>query len=430
MSPAGISRRALLASLALLPWLAALPAGLRASRARVLVVGGGFAGATAARHLKLAAPELDVLLLEPRRHFHTCPFSNHVIAGLRSLGSIEQSYRSLVRRHKVNHLRVGVGDIDPLARRLYLSDGRRLDYDRLLLAPGIALRWDAIEGYDRAAATRIPHAWQAGPQTDLLRRQLQAMDDGGLVLISAPDNPYRCPPGPYERASLIAHYLRRHKPRSKVLILDSKDGFSKQVLFEEGWQRLYGGMIEWHGRSADGRVVRADAVRGELETEFGSRHRAAVINLIPPQRAADIAVRAGLSDASGWVPVDPRSFRSRADPHIYVVGDACIAAPMPKSAYSANAQARVAVAALLADLAGVPAAEPAWRNTCYSALAPDQAISVAADYRLHGGDQIGEVPGSLRLSPLDAPASLRAQQAALAEAWYQAICADAWGRPS
>src|SRR5690606_34679876 len=181
--------------------------------------------------------------------------------------------------------------------------------------------------YDDAAAERLPHAWQAGAQTELLRRQLQAMDDGGLVLMSVPDNPYRCPPGPYERASLIAHHLKRHKPRSKLLILDAKDSFSKQALFQQAWERDYPGLIEWVGRSGDGAVVRADARRGELECEFGSRHRAPLINLIPPQRAAAIARRAGLCDASGWVPVQASTFRSKADPLIQVIGDASQAAP-------------------------------------------------------------------------------------------------------
>lgn len=426
MFHAPMSRRRALAALASLPWLCA---GARAevAGARVIVVGGGFAGATAARHLKQAAPELEVLLLEPKANFHTCPFSNYVIAGLRDIGEIQHSYRRLVRDYRVNHLRVEVEAIDPPARRLRLVDGRELNYDRLLLAPGIDMRWNAVEGYDRAAAELAPHAWQAGAQTTLLRRQLQAMDDGGLVLISVPENPYRCPPGPYERASLIADYLARYKPRSKLLILDGKDGFSKQALFQAGWKQLYGERIEWIGRAADGRVMRIDAARREVRTEFGSLHRAAVINLIPPQRAGAVAERSGLTDASGWVPVDPRSFQAHGDPFIYVVGDAAIAAPMPKSAYCANAQAKVAVAELLADLAGQPAPEPHWQNTCYSALAPGNAVSIGARYQVADG-HIAEVPGSQALSPLQAPPGLRAREAEESVAWYNAICADAWGR--
>jgi sulfide dehydrogenase [flavocytochrome c] flavoprotein subunit len=253
------------------------------------------------------------------------------------------------------------------------------------------------------------------------------MDDGGLVIISVPDNPYRCPPGPYERASLIAHYLSQAKPRSKLLILDSKDSFSKQALFQQGWQTLYGERIEWVGRAGGGHVVRAAAMQRELVCEFGQRHRAAVINLIPPQKAAKVAQRSGLVDASGWVPIRPETFQAREANDVYVAGDVCIAAPMPKSAYSANAQAKVAVAALLADLAGQEPPNAAWRNTCYSLLAPGQAVSIAANYGVQAQHLI-EVPGSLALSPLQAPAGLRAQEAVLAEAGYQSICADAWGR--
>lgn len=429
MFEAGLKRRTLLGALTMLPWLAGLPARARGSQARVLVVGGGFAGATAARHLKLADPSLDVILLEPRKQFHTCPFSNYVIGGLRSLASISRSYHSLVRDLKINHLQAWVEDIDPLARQVRLADGRQLNYDRLVLTPGIAMRWNAVEGYDQVASQQIAHAWQAGAQTELLRRQLAAMDDGGLFLISVPDNPYRCAPGPYERASLVAHYLQTNKPKSKLLILDGKDSFSKQALFQEGWKQRYGEMVEWVGRAGDGRVQRVDVRRREVETEFGSRHRAAVINLIPPQKAGLIAERAGLTDASGWVPVDPRTFQARANPDIYVAGDASIAAPMPKSAYCAHAQAKVVVAALLADLAGVAPAEPHWRNTCYSALAPGAAVSIAANYQVADGVII-EQPGSLLLSPLAAADALRAQEAAESEAWYNAICADAWGLPA
>tara|TARA_R110000868_G_scaffold188512_2_gene431266 strand:- start:11740 stop:13020 length:1281 start_codon:yes stop_codon:yes gene_type:complete len=421
-----LTRRQLLAGLAAMPWL--LPGGLNASvgRARVLVIGGGFAGATAARYLKRQAPTLEVVLIEPKSAFYTCPFSNHVLAGMAGLDSLRQDYRAL-QRQQVLHVRERVQEIDLQARQVVLQGDQRLRYDRVFLAPGIDMDWQAIEGYDRNASMYLPHAWQAGAQTSLLRRQLQVMDDGGLVIISVPDNPYRCPPGPYERASLIAHYLSQAKPRSKLLILDSKESFSKQALFQQGWQTLYGERIEWVGRAGDGRVVRADAIRRELVCEFGQRHRGAVINLIPPQKAAEVAQRSGLADASGWVPIRPATFQAREAGDVYVAGDACIAAPMPKSAYSANAQAKVAVAALLADLAGQEPPPAAWRNTCYSLLAPGQAVSIAADYGVQA-QRLIERPGSLSLSPLQAPPGLRAQEAALAEAWYQSICADAWGQ--
>lgn len=418
------SRRRLLAGLALLPWWVRAGQG-RGVAARVMVVGGGFAGATAARLLIQAEPGLEVVLVEPKTTYHTCPMSNRVIAGFDPLARIAWSFREL-ERLGVRHLRQAARDIDPAGRRVQLDDGRWLGYDHLVLAPGIEMRFDVIEGYDAVAAERLPHAWQAGAQTELLRRQLQAMDDGGLVLMSVPDNPYRCPPGPYERASLVADYLRRHKPRSKLLILDAKDSFSKQALFQQGWRRHYPGLVEWVGHAGDGRVVRADAVRRELECEFGARHRAAVINLIPPQRAASIAARAGLTDASCWVPVEPGRFRARADGHITVLGDASVAAPMPKSAFSAQAQAHLAVAHLLAELRGEPPRAPALSNTCYSLLTPDDAVSISARYRVES-DLLGEVPGSLRLSPLEGDDALRRHEAELAAAWYAASCGAAWG---
>ncbi|MCU1717405.1 NAD(P)/FAD-dependent oxidoreductase [Pseudomonas sp. 5P_3.1_Bac2] len=420
-----LTRRHLLTGLSLLPWL--LPSTVQANigRARVVVVGGGFAGATAARYLKRQAPELEVLLVEPKTQFYTCPFSNHVLAGLQPLNSLRQSYQRL-QHAGIRHIRQSAAHIDLAKNRLLLSNGEVLPYDRLLLACGISMNWQALPGYDQAAAQLLPHAWQAGAQTALLHRQLQAMDDGGVVLISVPDNPYRCPPGPYERASLIAHYLSLHKPRSKLLILDSKDSFSKQALFQQSWQQLHAQRIEWLSRAEGGRVVEVDARRRTLICEFGQRHQGNVVNLIPPQQAADIARQAGLVDRSGWVPIHAASFQSQVHPKVYAIGDCCIAAPMPKSAYSANAQAKVAVAALLADLAGsAPAAAPL-RNTCYSALAPGRAVSIAANYELQH-QRLAEVAGSLSLSPLDGNAQLRAKEAVMAEAWYHSITADAWG---
>lgn len=418
----GLNRRELLLGLGLLPWFA----HAAGSSARVLVVGGGFAGATAARYLKLADSSLDVRLIEPQRVVHTCPGSNQALVGLRRVDSLQQSFAGL-RRAGVLHLRQCVSDIDPVGRQVILGDGRRLQYDRLILAPGIELRFDAIEGHSAELAERIPHAWQAGRQTALLRQQLQAMPAGGVFIIGVPDNPYRCPPGPYERASLVADYLSRHNPRAKLLILDSKDSFSKQALFRQSWAQRHGEMIEWVGRSDDGHVVKVDGARREAITEFGTRHRADVLNLIPPQRAGAIAARAGLVDSTGWVPVNPQTFQALADPHIQVIGDACIAAPAPKSAYCANAQAKIAVTALIAELKddATPAAH--WQNQCYSLLAPDEAVSIGARYQAVDG-RIAEVAGSQWLSPLDGTPADRQREAREVEAWYNAICADTWGR--
>jgi NADPH-dependent 2,4-dienoyl-CoA reductase/sulfur reductase-like enzyme len=306
-----------------------------------------------------------------------------------------------------------------------LADGARLPYDRLVLAPGIDIRWGALAGYDEAAAARMPHAWRAGEQTTLLRRQLEAMPDGGLVVISAPANPFRCPPGPYERASLIAHFLKARKPRSKLIVLDAKDAFSKQRLFQAAWAELYPGLLEWVPLSKGGQVTSVEASSLTLVTDF-ARHQAAVANVIPPQKAGRIAEAAGVADRTGWCPVDPGTFESRLQPGIHVIGDAAIAGAMPKSAFAANSQAKACAAAVVRLLAGGTPSTPKLINTCYSLVAPDYGISVAGVYTPSGG-QLADVPGAGGLSPAEAPRATRAAEAVLAEAWFRTITAEAFG---
>jgi sulfide dehydrogenase [flavocytochrome c] flavoprotein chain len=393
--------------------------------ARVVVVGGGFGGATCAKYIRRADAAIDVTLVEPSRQFITCPFSNAVIAGLRNMASVTHRYDGLRQQHGVRIVHASATAIDPATRRLTLDDGSTLAYERLVLSPGIELRWGGIEGYDAAASEVFPHAWEAGPQTVLLRRQLEAMADGGLVLIAAPAEPYRCPPGPYERASLIAYYLKTYKPRSKLLILDAKNAFSKQELFRTAWERLYPGLIEWIPQSQSGRVVRVDARAHTVSTDFDD-YTPAVANIIPPQQAAAIARFAGLDDGKGWCQVRAGSFESAVHPGIHIIGDAAIANPMPKSAFSANNQAKTCAAAIVALLRGgsVPAA--ALMNTCYSLVAPDYGISIAAVYRVVD-DTIVTVDGSSGVSPLDAPAETRAREAEYAKSWYTNITADTFG---
>lgn len=390
--------------------------------ARVVVVGGGFGGATCAKYIRRVDPAIEVTLVEPHREFVTCPFSNAVLAGLRDMASVTHSYDGLRQRHGVRVVHATATAIDPTTHRLTLTDGRTLAYDRLVLAPGIELRWGAIEGYDAAASEVFPHAWEAGPQTVLLRRQLEAMPDGGLVVIAAPEDPYRCPPGPYERASLIAHYLKTHKQRSKLLILDAKNSFSKQELFRTAWERLYPGLIEWVPRSKSGRVVRVDIGTRTVHTDFDD-YKPTVANIIPPQRAAAIARAAGLDDGKGWCPVQARTFESTVHAGIHIIGDATIASPMPKSAFSANNQAKACAAAIVALLRGDSAPAPALMNTCYSLVAPDYGISIAAVYRVVD-DKIVTVEGSSGVSPLDAPDTIRALEAEYAKSWYTNITAD------
>jgi NADPH-dependent 2,4-dienoyl-CoA reductase/sulfur reductase-like enzyme len=315
--------------------------------------------------------------------------------------------------------------VDPQARVVMLSNGARVPYDRLVLAPGVDLRWDAIPGYTESAAERMPHAWKAGEQTMLLRQQIEAMPDGGLVVIAPPANPYRCPPGPYERASLIAHYLKARKPKSKVLILDAKDAFSKQGLFQNGWKELYPGLIEWVSLSNGGKVASVDPGAMTVATDF-DKHKAAVANIIPPQKAGRIAEIAGVADRTGWCPIDPVTFESKLQPNIHVIGDAAIAGAMPKSAFAANAQAKVCAAALVKLLANQKPDEPKLLNTCYSVVAPDYGISVAATYRPANG-QLAEVPNSGGVSPANAPAATRALEATYASGWFKTITEEVFG---
>lgn len=393
--------------------------------ARVVVVGGGFGGATCAKYIRRADPAIDVTLVTPQRQFITCPFSNAVLAGLRDLASITHSYDGLRQRAGVHLVQASVTALDPTARRVTLSDGSTLGYDRLVLSPGIELQWGAIEGYDAAASEAFPHAWEAGPQTLLLRRQLEAMADGGLVVIAAPQEPYRCPPGPYERASLIAYYLKTHKPRSKLLILDAKNAFSKQELFRTAWERLYPGLIEWIPQAQSGRVIRVDPSAGMVYTDF-EEYKPAVANIIPPQRAAAIARAAGLDEGKGWCPVRGSTFESTVHAGIHIIGDAAIANPMPKSAFSANNQAKTCAAAVVALLRGRPVGAPALMNTCYSLVTPDYGISIAAVYRVVD-DKIVTVEGSSGVSPLQAPDEVRALEAEYAKSWYANITADTFG---
>ena len=397
----------------------------QAASAHVVIVGGGFGGATAARYLRRYAPDLRITLVEPEQRFYTCPFSNLYLAGLRTWESIGHGFDDL-RAAGINIIHARADDVDASARTVRLSNGQTLTWDRLVLSPGVDMRWNALQGYDEAAAQKAPHAWKAGPQTRLLRKQMEAMEDGGTFVMTIPDNPFRCPPGPYERAAMVAHYFKQHKPRSKILLLDAKDNFSKKGLFQQGWKALYGDMIEWVGLADDGLVTRIDADKLEVETNFGTRHKAHVLNVIPPQKAGFIAERAGVADASGWVPIKAETFESKLVKNIHVLGDATIAAPMPKSGFAANTQGKIAAAAIATELVGRPLPQAVYANTCYSLVGTDYGISVAGVYRAKEGKLI-EVPDSGGVSPMDANATFRAAEARYGAAWYSAISADIWG---
>lgn len=396
------------------------------SQARVVVVGGGFGGSTCAKYLHKFDPSLAITLVEPATQFVTCPFSNAVLGDLRTLASISHGYQAQTTRG-VSVVHASVSAIDAVSKKITLDNGKTLQYDRLVLSPGIDFKWEAVEGMTVDDTNTIPHAWQGGTQTALLKQQLTAMPDGGLFVMVAPDNPFRCPPGPYERVSLIADYFKQHKPKSRILILDAKEKFSKQPLFVQGWEKLYPGMIEWVKGSAGGRMESIDVASRTITTETGDKHKGDVINLIPPQKAAPIAHSAGLTNNDGWCPVDQRTFESSKAPGVHVIGDAAIAGQMPKSGFAANSQGKVCAAAIVSALRGEQMPAPSYVNTCYSLVSPDYGISVAAVYRYDKDKGIYGVEGAGGVSPMDADDAFRQQEARFANGWYDSITSDAFG---
>lgn len=393
------------------------------AKGRVVIVGAGFAGCACALQLRRLDASIDVSLVDPVDSYATCPMSNEVLVGLRNLASITVS-RAGVRRAGIRLVGDRVAAIDVGAHQVRLQTGRALPFDRLVVAPGIRFLWHKPEGYDAAAAQSMPHAWQAGDQTQRLAAQLRAMDDGGVVAISVPSGLMRCPPAPYERASLIAYFLARHKPRSKLLILDSNNHFPRQDLFTGAWQSLYPGMIEWIASTQDGAVVRVDTANMTLYTA-NAAHRVAVANVIPPQAPGQIAADAGLASDHGWCPVAPHSFESQLIPGVHVIGDACIADAMPKSGSAAVSQARQCAGAIVALLAGREVPEPAFESVCYSMLAPHSALSIPARFAIQQ-DRIAALEPPAASSDASASASSGAQQARAAQRWYRHIRAEAF----
>jgi len=403
--------------------VAALPCpSLAQPAARIVVIGGGFGGASCARALRKLDAKLQVMLVEPNRIFTACPFSNEVIAGLREIEAQQFNY-DRIAAEGVTVIPQAAAKIDPQARIVSLAGGSSVSYDRLVLSPGIDLRFDALPGYDEAASLKMPHAWKAGEQTTLLRKQLEAMEDGGVVVIAVPAAPLRCPPAPYERASLIAHYLKTKKPRSKILILDAKDGFSQQRLFEAAWKELYPGMIERIALSQGGRVTSVDPATGTVVTDFGN-YTAEVASVIPPQKAGRIAEIAGAADNTCWCPIDPVSFGSKLLPNVHVIGDACIAGQIPKSASAANAQGKACAAVIVNLIACKSPETPRLNGACYNTVAPGYAFSLSGIYQPKE-DQFAEVEGGT--SPVDAPREVRQQEAEKAQNWFKTITVDAFG---
>lgn len=415
-----VSRRELLKTLSALGLAGLLsPAVLASSQtAKLVVVGGGFGGATVARSAKRLLPSLQVTLVEPSKIYVACPFSNLVIGGLRSLNAQMFSYDAL-SAEGITVLPEMAVDVDPVSRRVKLSNSAVLDYDKLVLSPGIDFRWDALEGYETDTVNTMPHAWKAGAQTEILKSQLHSMRDGGVVAMSVTAAPFRCPPGPYERASIIANYLKQNKPKSKLIVLDSNEQFSKQPLFLSAWKEHYGDMIEWRNPSNDGRVSRVESETMTLHTDFDSL-KADVVNVVPPQQAGLIAARAGVTNESGWCPINAVNFESPLQAGIHVIGDATIAAPMPKSAFAANAQAKVCAIQVVRMFSELEIEPTTLANTCYSFVTDDKAISVSGVYHNQGG-VLASVSGAGGISPRQAPDDLQVREALQARDWFETI---------
>ena len=393
--------------------------------AKVVVVGGGYGGATAAKYVRLLSDfKLDVVLVEPNRAFVSCPISNLVVGGVRSLADITTSYDGL-RKHGVTVVHDMVASIDAAKKTVKLAGGPEIRYDKLVLSPGIELMFDSVQGLRQAQADgQILQAWKAGAETVALFKQLEAMRDGGVYAITVPEAPYRCPPGPYERASVVAAYLKATKPRSKVLILDANpDVTSKGPLFKKAWADLYPGMVEFRGQH---KATAVDVATRTVKFEVQDDVKADVLNVLPPMRAGAIAVQAGLANANArWCHVNYQSFESTAAKDIHVLGDAIQVAPaMPKSGHMANSHAKVAAAAIVAQLNGWEInASPMLTNTCYSFVSPTEVIHVASVHEYVAAEKTFKaVAGSGGVS------AARSQlEATYAMAWARNIWADSLG---
>lgn len=407
--------------------LSGIPARSWGANANVVIIGGGTGGATAAKYLKLADPSINITLIEKNAHYYTCYMSNEVLSGGRTLDSLKFGYEGLQKRG-ITVVQAEVTAIDASTKRVKTSAGD-FPYDRCIVAPGIDYRYETIEGYSADVAQQIPHAWKAGEQTTLLRSQLEAMPNGGTFVMVAPANPYRCPPAPYERASQVASYFKKHKPNSKVLILDPKTSFTKQALFEEGWMKLYGygsrnSMIEWASGGTN-TVVSLNTARKTVTTVGGTSVKADVLNIIPAQKAGVLAFTAGLTDASGWCPVALSSFESSLHENIHVIGDACTASPLPKSGFAANSEAKACALAVAALLNGREPGRTAFSNGCYSLVGDDYAISIVGIYRLSAdGLSIEAVPDAGGTSPLAASDEEHLIDVQYAYSWYNNFTQD------
>lgn len=419
-----INRRGFIgAGLAVTASLSAPNVFAQGAKPKVVVIGGGAGGATAARYIaKDSKGAIDVTLVEPSRTYYTCFFSNLYLGGFRSLDSIAHSYGKLAADYGINVVHDWAIGIDRDAKTVSLAGGATLSYDRLILSPGIDFVDGAVPGWDVTAQNAMPHAYKAGSQTELLKAQIEAMPQGGTFAMVAPPNPYRCPPGPYERISMVAHMLKQGNPTAKILVLDPKPGFSKQALFEEGWARHYDGMVERIGPDFGGADVSVDPAAMTVTVD-GSVEKVDVCNVIPAMKAGRICEMAGITEGN-WAPVNGHTMQSRVDENIHVLGDATNQGDMPKSGFSANSQAKVAAMAVRGALLGSKVFPAKFSNTCWSLIATDDGVKVGATYAATD-EKIAKVDGFVSATGEDA--NLRKATFEESIGWYQGITSDMFG---
>lgn len=414
------NRRAFLGSAAATAGVLAAPMVRAQGKPRVVVIGGGAGGATAARYIaKDSAGAIDVTLVEPSRTYYTCYFSNLYLGGFRTMESLGYSYGTLAAAYGINVVHDWAIGVDRDAKTVTLAGGASLPYDRLILSPGIDFVDGAVEGWGVSAQNAMPHAYKAGSQTELLKAQVLAMPQGGTFAMVAPPNPYRCPPGPYERVSMVAHLLKQTNPTAKILIADPKESFSKQGLFEEGWNAHYAGMIERVGPDFGGAVVAVDPVAMTLSID-GVVNSVDVCNVIPAMKAGRIAEIAGITEGN-WAPVNAADMSSKMDENIHVLGDAAAQGDMPKSGFSANSQAKVCANAVRGALTGSTIFPARFANTCWSLIAPNDGVKVGATYEATD-EKIASVAGFVSATG----ESDEVRQATYQESigWYDGIVSD------
>lgn len=417
-----LSRRTFLGAAAGAAATLQAPAVLGQGKPRAVVIGGGAGGATAARYIANGSKgAIDVTLIEPTRTYYTCFFSNLYIGGFRDLGSIAHSYGNLARAG-VNVVHDWAVGIDRDAKTVTLAGGGVLPYDRLVLSPGIDFVDGAVPGWDLSAQNRMPHAYKAGSQTELLKAQVEAMPQGGTFAMVAPPNPFRCPPGPYERISMIAHVLKEKNPTAKIIVADPKPKFSKMGLFQEGWAEHYSGMIDWIGQDFGGDIVEVDP-NAMTVTIDGEVTKVDACNVIPAMKAGRICELAGVTEGN-WAPVSGHTMQSRIDENIHVLGDASSQGDMPKSGFSANSQAKVAAMAVRGALTGSKVFPAKFSNTCWSLIGTDDGVKVGATYEATD-EKIAKVDGFI--SQTGESAELRQQTYEESIGWYAGITADMFG---